>query len=144
MEGVGRRGAPRSRRWVRVTVACLFLAAFASPVHPPAVAGAPEPGERFFAGLRQLTFGGENAEAYFSADGSQLIFQRTESGSTCDQQYIMGIDGSRLRRVSDGEGRTTPTSVEATERRPGTTHERMDRCSVACLAKCLSYWSLQD
>jgi len=27
--------------------------------------------------LKQLTFGGQNAEAYFSYDGSKLIFQST-------------------------------------------------------------------
>ncbi len=72
-----------------------------------AVVVAPEPGEEFFSGIRQLTFGGQNAEAYFSADGSQLIFQRTGSDEACDQQYIMNIDGSDMRRVSSGLGRTT-------------------------------------
>ena len=66
------------------------------------------PGERHLANVRQLTFGGNNAEAYFSSDGKQLIFQRqedTEDG--CDQQYIMNTDGSNMRRVSSGQGRTT-------------------------------------
>jgi Tol biopolymer transport system component len=58
--------------------------------------------------VRQLTFGGNNAEAYFSRSGRQLIFQRQESVTEgCDQQYVMNIDGSGLRRVSSGEGRTT-------------------------------------
>jgi Tol biopolymer transport system component len=58
--------------------------------------------------IRQLTFGGNNAEAYFSRDGKQLIFQRQERvDSGCDQQYIMNADGSGLRRVSNGLGRTT-------------------------------------
>src|SRR5688500_14352841 len=35
----------------------------------------PEPGEKHLRNIRQLTFGGENAEAYFSADGKKLIFQ---------------------------------------------------------------------
>lgn len=73
----------------------------------PAVSRAPAPGEPFFASLTQLTFGGQNAEAYFSPDGRQLIFQRQESDSTCDQQYVIGVDGSGLRRVSGGLGRTT-------------------------------------
>jgi Tol biopolymer transport system component len=67
----------------------------------------PAEGEDFFGTVRQLTFGGQNAEAYFSPDGTQLIFQRTTSDSTCDQQYIVNIDGSGLRRVSNGLGRTT-------------------------------------
>lgn len=73
----------------------------------PAVDRAAEPGERYFANVRQLTFGGQNAEAYFSPDGRDLIFQRQESDSTCDQQYVMDVDGSRMRRVSSGLGRTT-------------------------------------
>jgi len=73
----------------------------------PGVVRPPEPGELFFASLTQLTFGGQNAEAYFSGDGTRLIFQRTESDSTCDQQYTIDLDGSGLRRVSNGLGRTT-------------------------------------
>lgn len=63
--------------------------------------------ESHLANLRQLTFGGQNAEAYFSSDGRELIFQATPRDGTCDQQFIMGIDGSNLRRVSTGLGRTT-------------------------------------
>ena len=74
---------------------------------PRATPRAPEPGERFFAGLRQLTFGGQNAEAYFARSGKQLIFQWQTSDSTCDQQYIINLDGSGLRRISNGLGRTT-------------------------------------
>ena len=69
---------------------------------------APEPGEGRLRNIRQLTFGGNNAEAYFSASGRQIIFQRQEQlDEGCDQQYIMNPDGSGLRRVSSGLGRTT-------------------------------------
>jgi Tol biopolymer transport system component len=54
-----------------------------------------------------LTHGGENAEAYFSADGRQLIFQSTPAAGGCDQMYVMDVDGRNLRRVSTGQGRTT-------------------------------------
>jgi Tol biopolymer transport system component len=64
-------------------------------------------GESRLANVRQLTDGGENAEAYFSSDGEQLIFQSTRDGRSCDQQYVMRIDGSGLRRVSTGRGKTT-------------------------------------
>jgi Tol biopolymer transport system component len=57
--------------------------------------------------LRQLTFGGENAEAYFSFDNAKLIFQSTREDWPCDQIYIMNTDGSGARRVSTGKGRTT-------------------------------------
>ena len=63
--------------------------------------------EKHLTNIKQLTFGGENAEAYFSADGSRLIFQSTRAGNPCDQIFTMKIDGSDERRVSNGTGRTT-------------------------------------
>src|SRR3954466_7306702 len=91
----------------------IWLAAVAAPVaviaqsNPPAAPIAPEPGESHLRSIRQLTNGGENAEAYFSHDGSRLIFQSTRDGRTCDQQYVMRADGSHVRRVSSGRGKTT-------------------------------------
>jgi TolB protein len=70
-------------------------------------AQAPAPSERHLTGVKQLTFGGENAEAYFSSDGTRLIFQSTRADYPCDQIYTMKIDGSDVRRVSTGTGRTT-------------------------------------
>ena len=67
----------------------------------------PENGERHLQRIRQLTNGGENAEAYFSRDGKWLTFQSTRDGRRCDQQYVMRIDGSALTRVSNGNGKTT-------------------------------------
>lgn len=64
-------------------------------------------GEVHLRNIRQLTFGGQNAEAYFSRSGQQIIFQRQESDSGCDQQFVMNADGSNLHRVSSGKGRTT-------------------------------------
>jgi Tol biopolymer transport system component len=57
--------------------------------------------------IRQLTFGGQNAEAYWSPDGRRLIFQATRDGLGCDQMFIMNADGSDVRMVSTGKGRTT-------------------------------------
>ena len=67
----------------------------------------PAGGERHLKNIRQLTFGGENAEAYFSPDGSRLVFQATRAGHPCDQIYTMSVDGTGARRVSTGAGRTT-------------------------------------
>ena len=65
------------------------------------------PDEKHLRNIRQLTFGGENAEAYFSADGNKLIFQSTRDGRGCDQIYTMNADGSDVQMVSTGKGRTT-------------------------------------
>jgi len=65
------------------------------------------PGEKHLRNLKQLSFAGENAEAYFSSDGKQLIFQSTRDGHQCDQIYTMNADGSNVRLISNGEGRTT-------------------------------------
>ncbi|MDQ3070038.1 MAG: hypothetical protein M3R55_09955 [Acidobacteriota bacterium] len=89
----------------------LLASACATAALPIPSASAPQTlavqGERHLRNIRQLTFGGENAEAYFSFDGRKLIFQSTRDGAGCDQQYTMNIDGSDVRRVSSGEGRTT-------------------------------------
>jgi TolB protein len=101
----------------------LVVAAFASGCHSAptpsaaavtetggtsgAVSISPEAGESHLSNIRRLTNGGENAEAYFSHDGQWLTFQSTRNGRTCDQQYVMRIDGSAVRRISNGDGKTT-------------------------------------
>src|SRR4051812_20715327 len=65
------------------------------------------PGEKHLKNIKQLTFGGENAEAYFSFDGKQLIFQSKRDGRGCDQIYTMNSDGSNQKMISNGFGRTT-------------------------------------
>lgn len=66
-----------------------------------------DPREKHLKNIRQLTFGGENAEAYFSADGRILSFQRTSETWPCDQIYTMTTTGDSLRLVSTGKGRCT-------------------------------------
>ncbi|HET7876434.1 MAG TPA: hypothetical protein VFN71_13020, partial [Methylomirabilota bacterium] len=66
-----------------------------------------DPRERRLANLRQLTFGGQNAEAYFDWTGARLVFQSTRPPFGCDQIFTMREDGSDVRLVSTGKGRTT-------------------------------------
>ncbi|MBS1809171.1 MAG: PD40 domain-containing protein [Acidobacteria bacterium] len=63
--------------------------------------------EKHLKNIKQLTNEGENAEAYFSQDGKRLIFQRTTKRDGCDQIFSMNIDGSDMKMLSNGEGKTT-------------------------------------
>lgn len=78
------------------------------------------PEEKHLKNVRQLTFGGQNAEAYFSADDKYLIFQHQGDGVPCDQIYTMEVDPVKANHatlldlslappklVSTGKGRTT-------------------------------------
>lgn len=70
------------------------------------------PAERHLKNLRQLTFGGDNAEAYFSFDNQHLVFQATNPdwGVACDQIFYMptsGYSGDQPTMISTGKGRTT-------------------------------------
>jgi TolB protein len=70
-------------------------------------AGLALPAEKHLKNVRQLTFAGENAEAYFSGDGGRLIFQSKHGRMPCDQIFTMRADGSEMKVVSTGKGRTT-------------------------------------
>ena len=61
-------------------------------------------GAQHLTGLKQLTHGGQNAEAYWSPDGKRIMFQSTRNTSDCDQQYIMNADGSNVRRLTSTPG----------------------------------------
>lgn len=89
------------------SAATIIVAAFHSATGQEGRAVSPQAGENHFASIRQVTFGGENAEAYFSRDGQWLTFQSTREGRTCDQQYVIRVDGTGLQRVSNGLGKTT-------------------------------------
>lgn len=71
-------------------------------------------GEKHFKNIQQLTFGGDNAEAYWSYDSKYLIFQRTnpKEGLNCDQIFIGKVpeklgDPFTYKMISNGKGRTT-------------------------------------
>jgi Tol biopolymer transport system component len=66
-----------------------------------------DPREKHLKDIRQLTFGGENAEAYWSPDGRKLIMQSTREGSPCDQIYTLDLGTGETKLVSTGKGKTT-------------------------------------
>src|SRR5258708_13520510 len=73
-----------------------------------AVPLAADSGEMHLRNIRQLTFGGQNAEADFSASGRKLIFHREDPvpGAICDQEYVINLDGTDVRPAPLGRART--------------------------------------
>lgn len=71
------------------------------------------PDEKHFKSLKQITFGGDNAEAYWSFDDKQLVFQsnNTDWKVKCDQMFLMNADDTFKDKMpimlSTGKGRTT-------------------------------------
>ncbi len=94
----------KTKLTIFLCLVCASAATSAAQTH--ASNNAPTP-ERHLKNVRQLTFGGENAEAYFSGDGQRLIFQSRRDGRACDQIYTMRADGSDVQMVSTGGGATT-------------------------------------
>jgi TolB protein len=91
-------------RFVMLCLSILMIASIAIASFPDSTR---QSDEKHLRNVRQLTFGGTNAEAYFSFDGQQLIFQSTRPPFSCDQMFTMKIDGSSQQLVSTGKGRTT-------------------------------------
>ena len=71
------------------------------------------PAEKHLANVRQLTFGGNNAEAYWDFSGEKLSFQSDNKNWTkgCDQIFILDTkleaDSNKRKLLSTGNGRTT-------------------------------------
>ena len=91
--------------WVAFLVFALCTGCAGSE-KPLAEAAASDP-RQLLSKIRQLTFGGQNAEAYWSPDGSKLVFQSTRDSASCDQIFVMNADGSDQHMVSTGKGVTT-------------------------------------
>jgi Tol biopolymer transport system component len=92
--------------------------------------------------IKQLTFGGNNAEAYWSMDDRELVFQSdwgAINNAGCDQIFRMRVDGSTIDGkkyvpISRGKGRTT-CSYFMTDGRIlfGSTHGQMETCPAPVL-----------
>jgi TolB protein len=89
---------------LRLVVATLSFVLAAAAGDPP---GLLHPEEVHLANLRQLTFGGENAEGYWSPDGRSIILQSTREGTPCDQEFILDVESGKTQLASTGKGRTT-------------------------------------
>jgi TolB protein len=109
-----------------VLLIMLVVVSFRSPSSNPVTTGSLErvdpafadtllyPEETHFKNLQQLTFGGDNAEAYWSYDSKYLVFQRTSAkdGIPCDQIFMGKVpekagDKFEYKLISTGKGRTT-------------------------------------
>jgi Tol biopolymer transport system component len=66
------------------------------------------PDEAHLKNVRQLTFGGDNAEAYWAFGGQRLIYQTNHAPYKCDQiEITSSTPGGASTLVSTGKGRTT-------------------------------------
>lgn len=104
---------------MKIGIVCLLLMSVALTCPSAAIAQqtnaatllTPEEGKHL-RNVRQLTFGGQNAEGYFSIDDKQIIFQHQGDGVPCDQIYTITVDTQNgkpatPKLVSTGKGRTT-------------------------------------
>lgn len=96
-----------SWRVASILGAALLLGGACRPASSPEEGAAGPFDGGYLAGVRQLTFGGQNAEAYWAPDGTRIVFQSTRGEAACDQIYVMNADGSDQRMVSTGKGVTT-------------------------------------
>jgi len=113
-----------------------LLIAFTSLLVKAQDAAPPQPAEnqeKHLRNVKQLTFGGQNAEAYYSPDGTKLIFQSTRPPYECDQIFSMNVDGSDVKLLNSGKGRTTCGYFFPDGKRflYASTHLAGDRCPPA-------------
>lgn len=102
---------------MRVLFTCLITLLAGSSIaqsHLPVADSVLYANEKHFKNIRQLTFGGDNAEAYWSYDGKHIVFQRTapKDGVMCDQIFVGKVptkpgEKFEYKMISSGKGRTT-------------------------------------
>lgn len=117
--------------------------------------------ERHLANIQQLTIGRQNAEAYFSFDGTKLIFQSTNDwskdvlgnrskpadvGLGCYQMYVMDLASDAIRLVSTGVGATTCGYFFPGDRRVlySSTHAANPNCPPKPKRDGAYRWALDD
>ena len=57
--------------------------------------------------VQQLSFQGDNGEAYFNSDDSKVIFQSKRNNNNCDKLYIVDINGNNLTEFVAKDGAFT-------------------------------------
>jgi TolB protein len=111
------------------------------------------PEEKHFKSMRQVTFGGDNAEAYWSFDDKQLLFQSNfkDWDLGCDQIFLMNasqtFEDSKATMISTGKGRTTCAYFLPDNQRflYGSTHLVDDNCPDVPLRENGKYvWPVYD
>jgi len=93
-----------------LVAACFAPPTSMPPTTPPALLVAKDlvqPGEIHLKNVRQLTFGGDNAEAYWAFGGDRLVYQTNKSPYQCDQIEVLTLADGTSKLVSTGKGRTT-------------------------------------
>ncbi len=112
------------------------------------------PEETHFKNIRQVTFGGDNAEAYWSFDDTKLVFQSNNKNwrVECDQMFLMyaseTLNGKKIPpMISTGKGRTTCAYFLPDNQHfvYGSTHLVDDKCPEVPLRKNGKYvWPVYD
>lgn len=110
--------------------------------------------EKHLENIRQLTYGGDNAEAYFSYDGSKLTFQSNNGawGLKCDQIFDMDIAAAmadstyKPTLISTGKGRTTCSYYLADNKHIlySSTHQGGDSCPPVPTVKGKYLWPIYE
>lgn len=130
-----------------VKTACLFLL-----MAGVQTAWAQDGVEKHLKNVRQLTHGGDNAEAYFSFDGKKLVFQSNYAqwGASCDQIFVSSTrdlerDSTyRPRQLSNGDGRTTCSYFLKGDRKVlyASTHEAKTGCPPPPVSNGAYLWAI--
>jgi Tol biopolymer transport system component len=133
--------------------ACVIFKKETTPLIPEYAKRAPAEGEKHFKSLVQLSYGGDNAEAYWSPDGKWLTFQRTNPAQqiACDQIFTapwqaLADSAYNPMRVSNGLGRTTCSYFLPDGKRVlyASTHEGGHSCPAAPPTGGAYIWPIYD
>jgi TolB protein len=100
---------------IKTVLLCCALLPNMMQAQPEKAADSKPMPEKHFKNVRQLTFGGDNAEAYWSPNSKELTFQSNNPawGLQCDQIFAMNVKKAagkkdfKPQRISTGLGRTT-------------------------------------